>query len=538
MTDATIAPQDDGTPGSAPTDATTTPAVVPDPSMDPPASSAPVDGASSPQEPGLLDALPLWTVPAILIGVPLLVALLAKVSPSFFDEVIWQYYWGPIKADAENVARLTRHGIVAHSGYNVVNTLSWAVLLGVCILGIAQMLRHYRTPMDSRLILGATSWVVVGSAAHVLEDTGLFATPLQYFFITPPIYLLFGAFGVGAFLLGQWLKGVAERRGLHAALRLLWVVHMVLVIAWLGFWLKPWDQITVYVNPLWVAGIAVVSFLSVRQLILRKGAIDPTQLCLTLSIGTYLLVIAYIVSFLREPWMEPSPDAIPWSAVLAPLLALAVMVAVWKAPRKAILGVLFVGGSLAAGVLALYLLKLIAGVILGDRLGFAFGDRIVDNLHGWRAGAVIAIGAGYVAYRWWVALKPRLAQVLADMDPAYGWGINLLIVFGQMTDAFATSFGIDLGGYDEKHVLSAGIIDEFRDFSVRIGFDFGAENPTFIAFVAVKLLVSLLVIFAIDVYSKEDAKTNPTLIGLVKFAIIMVGLGPGVRDFTRLSLGV
>ena len=116
--------------------------------------------------------------------------------------------------------------------------------------------------------------------------------------------------------------------------------------------------------------------------------------------------------------------------------------------------------------------------------------------------------------------------------------LNLLIVFGQMTDAFATSFGIDLAGYDEKHVLSAGIIDEFRDFSQRIGFGFGAEYPTFIAFVAVKLLVSLLVIYAIDVYSKDDAKTSPTLIGLVKFAIIMVGIGPGVRDFVRLSLGV
>ena len=104
--------------------------------------------------------------------------------------------------------------------------------------------------------------------------------------------------------------------------------------------------------------------------------------------------------------------------------------------------------------------------------------------------------------------------------------------------AFATSFGIDLAGYEEKHVLSAGIIDEFRDFSQGVGFDFGATYPTFIAFVAVKLLVSLLVIYAIDVYSKEDAQTNPTMIGLVKFAIIMVGLGPGVRDFVRLSLGV
>lgn len=543
MTDATTAPQENGpTDAAEPGDQAT---------LLPPAPAAPVSplpGAPAPgsdpvapmppTEPGLLDSLPLWTVPALLVGIPLLFALLGELVPSFYDQVIWQYYWGPIKADAENVARLTHDGVVANSGYNVVNTLSWAVLLGLCILGIAQMLRRYQAPMDSRLIIAATSWVVVGSAAHVLEDTGLFATPLQYLFITPPIYLLFGAFGVGAFLIAQWLKRVAEKHDLHVALRLLWVVHMALVVLWLGFWLNDWDQITVYVNPIWVALIAVVSFFTVRHFILRRGAIDPAELCLTLSLGTYLLVIAYLVSFIREPWMEPSEDAIPWSAVAAPLLALATVVFVWKAPRKAILGVLFVGGSLAAGVLALYLLKLLLGGIVGERLGIDLGMRIADNLDGWRGGAVVAIATGYVAWRWWQALKPRLAQVLADMDPAYGWGINLLIVFGQMTDAFATSFGIDLAGYDEKHVLSAGIIDEFRDFSTRVGFDFGAQYPTFIAFVAVKLLVSLLVIFAIDVYSKDDAKTNPTLIGLVKFAIIMVGIGPGVRDFTRLALGV
>jgi uncharacterized membrane protein len=558
MTDATPAPQDDGPTGAAPQDtatllpppsaapattstsaspASTLPAPTPDP-MAPSTPATPVPGGAADREPGMLDSLPLWTVPALLVGIPLLFALVGQLVPSFYDEVIWQYYWGPIKADAENVARLTHDGVVAHSGYNVVNTLSWAVLLGLCILGIAQMLRRFRTPMDARLIIAATSWVVVGSAAHVLEDTGLFATPLQYLFITPPIYLLFGAFGVGAFLIAQGLKRVAERHDLHQALRLLWVVHMALVILWLGFWLSDWDQITVYVNPLWVALIAVASFFTVRHFILRRGAVDPTELCLTLSLGTYLLVAAYIVSFLNDPWMEPSDDAIPSSAILAPLLALAVMVAVWKAPRKAILAVLFVGGSIAAGVAALYVLKLLLGGIVGDRLGIELGTRMADNLGGWRGGAVIAIAAGYVAWRWWQSLKPRLAQVLADMDPAYGWGINLLIVFGQMTDAFATSFGIDLGGYDEKHVLSAGIIDEFRDFSLRVGFDFGAQYPTFIAFVAVKLLVSLLVIFAIDVYSKDDAKTSPTLIGLVKFAIIMVGIGPGVRDFIRLSLGV
>lgn len=534
MDDAAPQPHDDtGIPDAA------NPAAPPPMTEPAPVPAATPDPAASPPNPmAWMDRLPLWTVPATLVIVPALAALLAKFSPAFYRDVIWKYYWGPIKADAENRISLVHDGVIAHSGYNLVNTLSWAVLLGLCILGIAQMLRHYRTPMDSRLIVAATSWVVVGSMAHVLEDTGLFLTPLQYFFITPPIYLLFGAFGVGSFLLAQWLKNIEAKRDLHAALRMLWLIHVVLVVAWLGFWLKSWNQIIIYVNPLWVAGIAVVSYFAARHFILKRGTIDPTQLCLTLGIGTYLLVIAYLISFLQDPWMTPSDNAKPWSSVIAPLLALGTMVLVWKAPRKAILGFIFVGGSLAGGVVLLYVLRLLAGGILDGRLNIALGATIDDNLVGARALAVVAIGAIYVAYRWGKALKPKLQQTLADMDPAYGWGINLLIVFGQMVDAFATSYGIDLAGYDEKHVLSAGIIDEFRDYSTSIGFDFGATYPTFIAFVAVKLLVSLLVIYAIDVQSKNDANANPTLIGLVKFAIIMVGLGPGVRDFVRLSLGV
>lgn len=521
MTDATSAPADE--PKSATETLAPPPEAAPLSPLPPPASAAP----AAPADRGAwMDKLPLWTVPAILVAVPLLAALTAKAVPAFYENVVWQYYWGPIKADAENMARLTYHGVEAHSGYNVVNTLSWAALLGLCILGIAQMLRHFRTPMDSRLIVAATSWVVVGSMAHVLEDTGLFATPTQYFFITPPIYLLFGAFGIGAFLVGQWLKRVEAKSDVHGALRVLLLVHVVLALLWLGLWLKPWDQLTVYVNPLWVAGIALVSYFFARYFVLRKGTIDPTQLCLTLSLGTYLLVIAYIVSFLNDPWMEPSDNRMPWSSVIAPLLALAVTAVVAFAPRKGLLGFLAVGTFLAVFAVALKLLH------------SGFLARLTDSLP---TAATVAIAAAVAAYVLWSAVKslrPRLPQLLQDMGPAYRLPINLLIVFGQMTDAFATSFGIDLAGYDEKHVLSAGIIDQFREASLAVGFDFGAQYPTFIAFVLVKLLVSLLVIFAMDVASKDDPNTNPDLIGLVKFAIIMVGIGPGVRDFTRLSLGV
>ena len=77
-----------------------------------------------------------------------------------------------------------------------------------------------------------------------------------------------------------------------------------------------------------------------------------------------------------------------------------------------------------------------------------------------------------------------------------------------------------------------------RDRWGSLGWAWGEDHPTFTGFAAVKLAVSLLVIYAIDIQSKEDVKKYPTMIGLVKFAIIMVGIGPGVRNITRMSLGI
>lgn len=525
-------------PGSEPSAGVAPP---PLPSADP-APAQPPAGTGGPVEPSFLERMPWWTIPAILIGVPLLFAAVTQVVPDFHDEVVWQYYWGPIKADAMNCAQVsslaqdrcasaTADGVLAHSGYNVVNTLSWAVLLGVCILGIAQMLAAFRQPMDDKLIVAATAWVVVGSVAHVLEDVGLFAGALQYFFITPPIYLLFGAFGIASFLVAQWMRSVSAKSDLHAALRLLWILHIVAVLVWLGLWLNEWPQLTVYVNPAWVALFAAINFLVARTVILRQGRIDAALMTLVLSLGTYLLVGAYVFTYVTDPWNDLGGDGMPAAVVIAPALAAAAAGLVYALARKApkvLLGILVVGGSLLAGVAVVTLINL----LLAQRLGL-FG-----GLHGLVALAAVLLVAAAAGARWWSTLRPQAPTVLPLVAVAYATAINLLLVFSQMVDGFATSLGIDLLGYEEKHVLSARVIDVFRDFSSDVGWAFGASYPTFLAFAPVKLMVSLLVVYAIDIHSRDDARTHPTMIGLVKFAIIMVGMGPGVRDFVRMSLGV
>lgn len=420
---------------------------------------------------GFFERLPSWTVPAILLGVPILFMLVGKLFPSFYDNVVWPYYWGPIKADAEGQAALTFHGIVAHSGYNVVNTATWAILLAVGLLGIAQLLNWTRTAMDSKLIVGATGWVVAGSIFHVMEDTGLFRAPLQYFFITPPIYLMFTVGGVASLVIGHYLRKVERSSNQVVALTKLWFILAVPVLVYLALWLKHWDQVTHYVNPVWVALFALAAYVIAVWRARSIGRIDPAELVGILSIGWILFAISYTISFVQTPW-HSQQGAVP-DALWAPVLAALVVAAMFG------LALVMVGRA--------------------ERKGKA---------------------------------KSR------DFWFAFFTPINLLLLFSQMLDGFATAIGIDSGGYSEKHVLSRALIDLARSTGDKYNLPYLSQHATFFGFTTVKFAISLLVIAAIDGSARTEEERKGPLIGLVKFAIIMVGIGPGIRDFVRMSLGV
>ncbi|ODS39536.1 MAG: hypothetical protein A7316_05365 [Candidatus Altiarchaeales archaeon WOR_SM1_86-2] len=96
---------------------------------------------------------------------------------------------------------------------------------------------------------------------------------------------------------------------------------------------------------------------------------------------------------------------------------------------------------------------------------------------------------------------------------------NHLIVFAHLFDASATSIGIEFFGYAEKHVLPRFLIDHF--------------HTGFIMF-PLKLLVVIPVIYLIDMYVKDDPMTRR----FIKLAVLILGLSPGIRDISRMIMGV
>ncbi|WP_440947304.1 DUF63 family protein [Methanosarcina sp. T3] len=113
------------------------------------------------------------------------------------SQFINTYYLNPIKTD---------------DGYNLVNTFTWAMVLGICIFGIFKLLKKLEVKITPGFILSILPFVLAGSSLRVLEDSpaGIFHPPFSYLLITPNIYFL--VFGVTVVCL--WLSIRLQKTGL------------------------------------------------------------------------------------------------------------------------------------------------------------------------------------------------------------------------------------------------------------------------------------------------------------------------------------
>jgi uncharacterized membrane protein len=117
----------------------------------------------------------------------------------------------------------------------------------------------------------------------------------------------------------------------------------------------------------------------------------------------------------------------------------------------------------------------------------------------------------------WAVMRYALGWTYAS-DPLY-----LTLLFGQLLDASATSYGIDFHPhvqYVEQHVVGSALID--------------LTGTAFVMF-PLKLLVLFPAVYVMQMYRKE---ANPAFWHLVLLAMIVVGFAPGVRDMVRMVLYV
>ncbi|HDN65178.1 MAG TPA: DUF63 family protein [Methanosarcinales archaeon] len=103
-------------------------------------------------------------------------------------DFINRYYWNPIVTD---------------SGYNVVNTITWAIILVLCVytLHSHNVFKRLGVTINQSFVIGVVCYVLFGSSLRVLKDAEIFAPPLKYIFVTPIIYFVVFAVTLAALML-------------------------------------------------------------------------------------------------------------------------------------------------------------------------------------------------------------------------------------------------------------------------------------------------------------------------------------------------
>ncbi|MEA2051637.1 MAG: DUF63 family protein [Euryarchaeota archaeon] len=82
------------------------------------------------------------------------------------------------------------HPITYDTGYNPINTITWALMLGLIIFLLLKILKKLGIVIDKRFIAAVSPYIFVAASLRVMEDADLFSPPISYMLITPLIYFL------------------------------------------------------------------------------------------------------------------------------------------------------------------------------------------------------------------------------------------------------------------------------------------------------------------------------------------------------------
>ncbi|MDY6819498.1 MAG: DUF63 family protein [Halobacteriales archaeon] len=225
----------------------------------------------------------ITAITAVLTGGSLLFPRLV------WDRFLWQYFWGPVYADANSAvcavidggsptllssqdACATAGPIVAYPGYTLVSEAGYAVTLLFMLLGVIYLLRRLELGDSPALFFALFPFMLFGGALRVVEDandavpTGvepILTYPWNTLIISPVIYFTVFFLTLGALLLSVWLarRGVVDgyERPLFASGVILltgtigYLLFLALTTSYVGFF--PQIAIVVLIGATAITGL-------------------------------------------------------------------------------------------------------------------------------------------------------------------------------------------------------------------------------------------------------------------------------------------
>jgi uncharacterized membrane protein len=113
-------------------------------------------------------------------------------------QFIDQYYIHPIVNSGE--------------GYNPVNTITYAIILGISLFALLKIMDILKIKLDERFVISTAPYILFGASLRVIQDVGVVQPPFSYLFITPLVYVLAAAITAAVLLtcLALERKGVIK----------------------------------------------------------------------------------------------------------------------------------------------------------------------------------------------------------------------------------------------------------------------------------------------------------------------------------------
>ena len=412
-----------------------------------------------------------WSIYALTaITVLLLSAFSLNILdiPNPLTDFVTEYYVDPILDESGGDA-----------GYNETNTITYAIVLALFVAALSAWLRILNIDSSEATILALLPYVFWAALGEVVEDADLFDIEMAPLFVSPSIHFQTALWVIIAGSIGYHVRnygpGVSERE----KNRILESLSMIAIFS----------QFLIYGHSISVSEVGSEVDLTMFALIGISATFLPIFFRESTSEFTYVQRSVYLVgsggvlvffgALVSFATTLPDDNLTLWPLVI--VLGIPILICY----------VMFVSGIESSRILSER--GFVAGILPEGMSESEYEDLVSDDKV--------------------IMEENRKKAVLA-------YPVVFLAVSGQVMDGLATWIGIDYFGYEEKHLLSAWIIEEF-------GNTFG--------FTLVKAGLGLIIWWFFAFANFEHRQQHLRL--LVGLMILVVGMAPGLRGVARLVIG-
>ena len=365
------------------------------------------------------------------------------------------------------------------AGYNVTNTVTYAVVLALFVAALSAWLRVLDIDPSDATLLALLPYVFWAALGEVVEDADMFDSSMAPLFVSPSIHFQTALWVIIAGSIGYHVRNYGSKISDSEKDRILESLCMIVIFV----------QFLVF-------GHSISSS--------EVGAELDLTIFAVIGIPAIMLPIFFRESISEFSYIQKSVYLVGWGGVLIFFGALVSFATVLPEDK-----------------LSLWPLIIVIGVpLLLCYTMFSVGIESSRKLsqRGFVAG-ILPEGMSELDYQDLVSEEKTFLEENRN-KAVLAYPVVFLSVSGQVMDGLATWIGIEYFGYDEKHLLSARIIEEF-------GNTFG--------FTMVKAGLGIIIWWFYAKANFENRQQHLRL--LVGLMILVVGMAPGLRGVGRLVIG-